>query len=231
MIFELCCFLFSVFSASARGPLPCVSHTLIFLFFLSRISLSPPRFIPSDTRREADDHKCPEEWCWEVCVRRHKHGRRTRKWNSWTYSAWWLLFFLFLYVLSSWICPKTTNKHAHTHIYFCLSVVRNPIQMLSFDCQSARELNGVTDLYQIECEMTSNLTLNYESHAASLLWPAAPYFIMNDLWPRYSPVSWAESMSRLLILLAAFSILFYLLHLLFFVNSKKITTTKLASWR
>ncbi len=37
--------------------------------------------------------------------------------------------------------------------------------MLSSDCLSPRELNGVADLYQIECEMTSNVTLNYESHA------------------------------------------------------------------
>lgn len=60
----------------------------------------------------------------------------------------------------------SVHTHIHTCVFSCcLSAARHIIQMLSFDCLSPRELNGVADLYQIECEMTSNLTLNYESHA------------------------------------------------------------------
>lgn len=58
------------------------------LWWVSRFSLSPPFLFPLDTRRKADDHQCPEEWCWEICLCRYEHGWRTRKWNSWTYSTW-----------------------------------------------------------------------------------------------------------------------------------------------
>lgn len=67
------------------------------------------------------------------------------------------------------------HKHAHAHTHtrspltfvFCFPAVRNRIQMSRFDCLSPRELNGVTDLYLIECEVTSNLTLSCEPHAGS----------------------------------------------------------------
>lgn len=36
--------------------------------------------------------------------------------------------------------------------------------MLSSAGLSPSELKGVSDLYQMECEMISNLTLKYESH-------------------------------------------------------------------
>lgn len=97
-----------------------------------------------------------------------------------------------LYSLS----PRTTHKQTHTFS------VRNSLHMLGFDCPCPRKLNGVIDLYRIECEMTSNLTLKHESHtapSASLLWPAAPYFTISDLRPR------AGIMSRLEILSPAFS--------------------------
>lgn len=102
-----------------------------------------------------------------------------------------------------------THKHAHTcfFYFFCSSAVRNRIQMLSFDCLSPRELNGVADLYQIECEMTSNLTLNYESHAGpGSFSPVTSCTLFQHEWPLTPILSCiqAENMSRLLILLAAF---------------------------
>lgn len=46
--------------------------------------------------------------------------------------------------------------------------------MLSFDCLFPRELNGVADLYQIECEMTSSLTVHVRLEPT--LTPAASLF-------------------------------------------------------
>lgn len=52
--------------------------------------------------------------------------------------------------------------------------------MLSYDRLPPRLLNGVTDLYQMKCEITSNLTLHYESQAVLCSFPA------NQLHP-FSP--------------------------------------------
>lgn len=57
----------------------------------------------------------------------------------------------------------------------------NTIQMLQLHCLSPRELNGVTDLHQIVCEMTSNLTLNCESHTDPSSSAAALYSTVGDL--------------------------------------------------
>lgn len=79
-------------------------------------------------------------------------------------------FFSFL------LCAQ--HKHDYTHsIPVCLLI--NKLQMSSCAALTPRELNSVTDLYQIECEMTSSLTHSYESHIGprSLI----SYFTITDL--------------------------------------------------
>lgn len=71
-----------------------------------------------------------------------------------------------------------TSTITHT-LDFCLSVLINKLQMSSSAAPSPRKLNSVTDLYQMECEMTSSLTHSHESHFGprSLI----SYFTMTDL--------------------------------------------------
>lgn len=73
---------------------------------------------------------------------------------------------------------RATQARLHT-LDFCLSVLINKLQMSTSDALSPMELNRVTDLYRIECEMTSTLTHSYESHIGprSLI----SYFTMTDL--------------------------------------------------
>lgn len=65
--------------------------------------------------------------------------------------------------------------------------------MLSYDRLPPRLLNGVTDLYQMKCEITSNLTLNYESQAVLCSFPANQLHLVSpsltsdpdSLWPKH----------------------------------------------
>ncbi len=107
---------------------------------------------------------------------------------------------------------QPTNMHTHTHTQNCfqLSTVRGGIQMFSFDCQSPKELDCVSDLYQIECEMTSNVTLNCESHADPCSFsPMTSCTLFHHERPLTLTLSCvqAESMSRVLF----YRQLFYLL--------------------
>lgn len=84
--------------------------------------------------------------------------------------------FSFLCSIRSLRCAL--HKHDYT-LDFCLSVLINKLQMSGSAALSPRELNSVTDLYQIDCEMTSSLTHSHESHFGprSFIF----YFTMTDL--------------------------------------------------
>ena len=69
--------LFPVVSLGKPQAPSASQNNIAFFSPLQDKLLTTSSSIPTDTRREADDHKCPEERCWEVRVRRHKHGWRT----------------------------------------------------------------------------------------------------------------------------------------------------------
>lgn len=188
-MFELICFLFSLCQPQA----PSVSQSLILLFFLSTFSLSPPLLFPQirggklmiTNARKSDAGKY-------VCVGTNMVGEReseiaelTVLGNESFFSPLLECLDLLSTSLSFHIQPTNMRTHVYTQtVFFCLSAVRKRIQMLSSDSLSPRELNGVADLYRIECEMTSNLTLNYESHtASSSLFPMTGCTLFHHQWP------------------------------------------------
>lgn len=92
-----------------------------------------------------------------VCVGTNMVGERESEIAELTVLGNEPFFFSLLHFLNMSSIQHIKTPHTHQHV----SLLK--IQMLRFDCLSGRALNGVTDLYQMECEMTSNLTLNCES--------------------------------------------------------------------
>lgn len=84
------------------------------------------------------------------------------------------------FLLNTMSTYNRQNIHAHIHAVFVLIVCSGKQDPdVKPRCLSLRELNGVTDLCQIECEMTSYLTLNYEAP----VWPRQLYTLFHHEWP------------------------------------------------
>lgn len=166
--------LFSV----CQQPVPSVSQTNIAVF-LSIQSLSPSLLLSQirggklmiTNARKSDAGKY-------VCVGTNMVGERESEIAELTVLGMYLRFLSFFLLLM--LPPKHATATHFSFLFFGLQN-KNKIQMLSYDRLPPRLLNGVTDLYQMKCEITSNLTLHYESQVVLCSFPAASCFTVTDL--------------------------------------------------
>lgn len=179
---------------------PSVSLILTLLFFVSVLSLSLLLFLQIRGGKLMITNARKSDAGKYVCVGTNMVGERESEIAELTVLGNQPFFSI---CTSTW-CLLYNPTNTPPHILFCLSTVRNRIQMLSFHCLSPRELNGVTDLYQIECEMTSNLTLKYESHTdPSSFSCLTSWTLFRHEWPLTLIHSCVDSMSSLFAFLSS----------------------------
>lgn len=177
--------LFSV----CQQQVPSVSQTNIAIF-LSIQSLSPSLLLSQirggklmiTNARKSDAGKY-------VCVGTNMVGERESEIAELTVLG------MYLRLLSIFLLLMPQNmQQPHTFLFFFLACrIKTKVQMLSYDRLPPRLLNGVTDLYQMKCEITSNLTLHYESQAVLCSFPANQLHLVSpsltsdpdSLWPKH----------------------------------------------